>query len=92
MRSVARSFTQRFFFDARRNLSSRPSPTDKYLFDLNGYLIIRNVFSDVEISEANKAIDSHIPALHERTGKLKLFDAYGVKGTALSGTRLMRNT
>ena len=28
-------------------------PTDQYLFDLNGYIIVRNVFSEEEIAAAN---------------------------------------
>ena len=34
------------------------SETDKYLFDLNGYLVIRNVFSQSEVAEMNRVIDS----------------------------------
>jgi len=34
--------------------------TSKYLFDLNGYIIIRNVFTKHEISIANTVIDKKI--------------------------------
>ena len=36
----------------------------KFLFDLNGYMVIRNVLSKDEISAANAAIDAH--KLYER--------------------------
>ena len=32
---------------------------EKYLFDLNGYIIIRDVLDQNEIDEANKAIDHY---------------------------------
>lgn len=31
----------------------------KFLFDLNGYMVIRNVLSKEEIASANAAIDAH---------------------------------
>ena len=31
----------------------------KFMFDLNGYVVIRNVLSAQEIKEANEAIDAH---------------------------------
>jgi hypothetical protein len=31
----------------------------KFLFDLNGYMVIRNVLSKEEVAEANLAIDAH---------------------------------
>lgn len=33
--------------------------TERYLFDLNGYIVIKNVFSKEEIKKANDAIDAH---------------------------------
>ena len=35
------------------------SEAERYLFDLNGYLIIRNVLSLEEVAECNSAIDKH---------------------------------
>lgn len=32
---------------------------EKYLFDLNGYLVIRNVLTPQEVEEANRVIDMH---------------------------------
>ena len=31
----------------------------KYLFDINGYLVLRGVLSAAEVAEANAAIDHH---------------------------------
>lgn len=33
---------------------------EKYLFDLNGYIVIKNVLTDIEITQANEAIDRHL--------------------------------
>jgi len=33
---------------------------EKYLFDLNGYLVIENVLTVDELTVANKAIDHHL--------------------------------
>ena len=40
--------------------------TDKYLFDLNGYIIVRNVFSAEDVQRANLAIDNHMHRVQER--------------------------
>ena len=32
---------------------------EKYLFDLNGYLVIKNVLTPEEVALANEAIDKH---------------------------------
>ncbi len=40
---------------------------EKYLFDLNGYLHIRNVLSPEEVKAANNAIDAHQGELKGRT-------------------------
>jgi len=59
------------------------SEAERYLFDLNGYIIIRNVLSAEEVAEANYAIDKHQEAMIERKE-----DALRntVKGTKFSGT------
>lgn len=44
---------------------------DKFLFDLNGYIIIRDVFTKEEISKANLAIDHNLEKSCERTGSLR---------------------
>ena len=36
------------------------SEAERYLFDLNGYIIIRNVLTPDEIAACHEAIDAHI--------------------------------
>jgi ectoine hydroxylase-related dioxygenase (phytanoyl-CoA dioxygenase family) len=45
---------------------------DKYLFDLNGYWVIKNVLSASEVRQCNQAIDHHAEGIHERRGELSL--------------------
>jgi ectoine hydroxylase-related dioxygenase (phytanoyl-CoA dioxygenase family) len=40
---------------------------DKFLFDLNGFVVVRNVFSPDEVAAANAAIDVHQAKLCART-------------------------
>ncbi|MGK3735157.1 MAG: hypothetical protein ACI8RD_005450 [Bacillariaceae sp.] len=40
---------------------------ERYLFDLNGFLIIRGVLSEEEVEEANRAIDRHSDEMVERS-------------------------
>eukprot|EP00961_Rhodomonas_salina_P256166 3462037-Rhodomonas_salina.1 len=48
---------------SRRNLSSAAAkmmtPTEKYLFDLNGFIVVRNVLTPEEVAAANAAVDAH---------------------------------
>ncbi|KAH8059917.1 phytanoyl-CoA dioxygenase [Aureococcus anophagefferens] len=56
----------------------------KYLFDLNGYLVLRGVFSPDDVAAANAAerdADTH----HERTGQLRTSGLYGRESHALAG-------
>ena len=32
---------------------------EKYLFDINGYIVVRDVLSEEEVAKANEAIDDH---------------------------------
>jgi len=59
----------------------------KYLFDLNGYLVIRNVFSEEYVARANAAIDHYTSKghLHERKGQLRTSGLYGRQSTPLQG-------
>lgn len=62
------------------------SPAAKYLFDLNGYLILRNVLSPEMIDAANEAIDTYESTeLHERSGKLRTSALYGRESENLKG-------
>ena len=55
---------------------------DKYLFDLNGYIVVRGALSPEDIDLANEAIDRYADQIRERTGELSL--SAGSK--ALEGT------
>ena len=39
---------------------------EKYLFDINGYIVVRDVLTADEISAANAAIDHHADRIQER--------------------------
>ena len=56
---------------------------ERYLFDLNGFLVVRGVFSPQEVKEANEAIDKHAHEMIERSDPA-LRNA--VKGTQMYGT------
>ena len=45
---------------------------EKYLFDLCGYIVVRNALSPEDIALANEAIDRHAENIRERTGELSL--------------------
>lgn len=65
--------------------ASNMSAEDKYLFDLNGYIVLRGVLSDSEVALANEAVDAHLHTLHERTGKLRTSGLYGRQSEKLAG-------
>lgn len=56
---------------------------EKYLFDLNGFIVIRGVLTADEIKEANDSIDKHEEEMVERSAT-SLRNA--VKGTTFYGT------
>jgi len=47
------------------------SGEQRYLFDLNGFLVVRSALSSDEVAAANAAFDTHAEAAHERTGVLR---------------------
>eukprot|EP00592_Proboscia_alata_P000779 CAMPEP_0194368600 /NCGR_PEP_ID=MMETSP0174-20130528/16793_1 /TAXON_ID=216777 /ORGANISM="Proboscia alata, Strain PI-D3" /LENGTH=385 /DNA_ID=CAMNT_0039145013 /DNA_START=101 /DNA_END=1258 /DNA_ORIENTATION=- len=58
----------------------------KYLFDLNGYIVLKNVFSLAEVQSANEAVDHHTPTeMHERKSQLRTSGLYGRESKALAG-------
>jgi hypothetical protein len=57
------------------------SPTQRFLFDLNGFLIVRGVLNTTEVQQANSAIDAHAAAFQERDGMLR----NTAPGTPLAG-------
>ena len=65
-----------------RQYPTEMSDDEKYLFDLNGYLIVRGVLTKDEVDEANRAIDNHTKEMVERRdGALR----NTVEGTKFSG-------
>lgn len=71
-----------------RAMASSEYPTqisddERYLFDLNGFIVVRNVLTPEEVKEANDAIDERLKAMIERK-----HDALrnAVKGTAFYGS------
>ena len=54
---------------------------EKYLFDINGYIVVRGILSKEEVAKANEAIDHHADKIRERTGELSLSrDSTTLKG------------
>ena len=45
---------------------------EKYLFDINGYIVVRDALSKEDIALCNEAIDRHSDQIRERTGELTL--------------------
>jgi hypothetical protein len=43
------------------------SEDEKYLFDLNGFIIVRGVLTPDEVEEANRAVDKHAHEMVERS-------------------------
>ena len=56
-------------FSAATPVADAMTPEQKYLFDLNGFIIIRGVLSKEEIAAAHAAIDAHTPLFKERAEK-----------------------
>ena len=63
------------------------STHEKFIFDLNGFIVIRNVFSPEEIAAANAAIDAHSTDLIARN-KADLRNAKAGTPMSASGPRL----
>ena len=42
--------------------------TERYLFDLRGYLVVHNVLSEKDLKDINDLIDQRVPAWYEKTG------------------------
>jgi len=53
-------------FSAASPAETVMTPEQKYLFDLNGFIVIRGVLSPEEIAAANAAIDANTPEFKER--------------------------
>ena len=60
--------------------------TEKYLFDLNGYIVIEGVLSADEVARCNEAVDRHAEDIRERTGDQPLSrDSTTLRGTTGRG-------
>lgn len=46
--------------------------TERYLFDLQGFLVVEGVLSKAEVAAANEAIDRHADGIVERVGEASL--------------------
>ncbi|HIG16047.1 MAG TPA: hypothetical protein EYQ31_01395, partial [Candidatus Handelsmanbacteria bacterium] len=46
--------------------------TEKYLFDLQGFLVVEGVLSTAQVAAANAAIDRHADGIVERVGEASL--------------------
>jgi len=46
-------------------------PEEKFFFDLNGFLVVRNALTAEEVADANAAIDAHAGEALERRGELR---------------------
>mmetsp|Transcript_25592 Transcript_25592/g.54647 ORF Transcript_25592/g.54647 Transcript_25592/m.54647 type:complete len:424 (-) Transcript_25592:892-2163(-) len=53
--------------NAMDNYPTEMTEDERYLFDLNGYLIVRGVLTPEEVAEANDAIDNHSHEMVERS-------------------------
>ena len=59
---------------------------EKYLFDINGYLVVEQVLTPDEVALCNSAIDHHADQINERTGELSLSgDSKTLKGSSGRG-------
>lgn len=67
----------------RRFHSASPSVSeeDRFLFDLEGFLVVKGVFSKEEVGKANNAIDKRIDNMQERKGSVRNTK----RGTTLAG-------
>ena len=59
---------------------------EKYLFDINGYVVVEQVLTPDEVALCNVAIDHHADQINERTGDLSLSgDSKTLKGSSGRG-------
>ena len=59
---------------------------EKYLFDLQGYIVLEGVLSEAEVARANEAVDRHADRIRERSGELSLSgDSAALRGTTGRG-------
>ena len=71
--------------DAPDTTTAGLSAKQRYLFDLNGFLVLKGALSPDEVKAANDAIDANADKLHERKGQLRTSALYGRESSALAG-------
>ena len=75
---------------ALRASSRAMSDDERFWFDTNGFLILRNVFSSTDVAAMRDAIDARVDSSvkAERTGALRLTRANGpLSGDGVTGRR-----
>mmetsp|Transcript_41289 Transcript_41289/g.78930 ORF Transcript_41289/g.78930 Transcript_41289/m.78930 type:complete len:337 (+) Transcript_41289:158-1168(+) len=65
-----RSLAHRGFASAAE-IPPQMSLEEKFLFDTNGYIVVKNVLSQEDLALANNAVDQHAADFKERKGKLR---------------------
>ena len=49
------------YLNSKRFLkNNKMTPQDQFLFDLNGFIVVRNILNDTEVNDMNSAIDENI--------------------------------
>lgn len=63
----------------------------KYMFDLNGYIVVRGVLSKDEVNSMNAAIDKRVDSIHERVDPIlrnvSRTDSKNMSGDGVSGRK-----
>ena len=73
LKSTMMNVTEEFDVDPHKmSYPIEMTEDERFLFDLNGFIIVRNVLTKEEVEEANKAIDQHENEMIERrSGSLR---------------------
>ena len=80
---ITKQFSHKMSTTTNSAYPTEMTEDERYLFDLNGYLVVRGVLTPEEVKACNDAIDSHAADMIERTaGALR----NTVAGTSLAGT------
>jgi len=61
------------------------TPEEKYIFDLNGYIIVKGVLSPDEVALCNQALDVRAGQFQERKGELRLSGSTALGGDGSTG-------
>ena len=55
-----------------RAMGHKLTEEELFAFDLSGFIVVKNVFSEAEIEQMNQVVDKHEPEMVERKGQLRL--------------------